>query len=221
MRASVIRADRQIVKMPFQWEGTLGTTSTAGIKPQFVKTFRLNSIYDPELTVAPGQVSAAGFDQWNQFYSKYRVFATTYTITMVGMNADQVNKVAWRCGNDIANLPLEDTDFVQPHTRRALVGNREGMSKVTLSGTLPLPKFLGQTPTQFKSSEDLSSVFLNNPVETIYGNLIAEGLNEGTSNDVWVTVRLTYHVELFDAVEILPAFSSIHSRPLAVEPLHE
>lgn len=73
--------DRLVLKMKyvdnFQLIGAGGAS----------RVFRLNSIYDPDTSVVNGH-QPLGYDQWNTFYQKYRVFKAIVTLKAINAGVD-------------------------------------------------------------------------------------------------------------------------------------
>lgn len=68
-----------------KWGYTRIATVTTTINTETVK-FRVNSIYDPDLTTGAGQTSAYGLDIFAGAYQKYEVKAVTIDVRMTPLN---------------------------------------------------------------------------------------------------------------------------------------
>lgn len=166
------------------------------------RVFRLNSLYDPDTSVTNGH-QPMGFDQWNTFYSKYRVFRADVVIKCANAssNAADTEQVAFVATNDdVVPSPgiYGDGFFEQPHCKRITLSGRGGMDRGTIKYTVNLPRILGMAPVVYKSNPDVASLFNNNPLEQVYGVLACRPIDGSSTALVNCEVSITYYAELFD-----------------------
>lgn len=185
---------RYICKM--KYASTITTAAVSG-----VYQFRLNSLYDPDLTGIGHQPMA--FDNLSLLYNKYRVISCGWRIQQPSNYNGTPIIVACNPNND----PLISwTNFgemcEQPRTKYLL--NNPGGRIMTLSGKTYLPKLLGRTKAQYMADDIYSSVVSTNPVENalLYVNTFSGQTGEAIGS-VPLHVVLEYTVEWFDQKHIL------------------
>lgn len=187
--------DRTILKMSYKDDINLSAASPSSYA---VSNFRLNSIYDPDYANINGH-QPLGYDQWANFYAKYRVYKATVKATFINNSPGGV-----RCAiipyNNSPIGALDDASFEQPHTVTRIVAGSSGMNKVIVKKTIDLPRILGQSHLQYKSSEDTSALFGYNPAELVSCCVGVQALNNSFSPTVQTIVEITFHLELFDRI---------------------
>lgn len=167
------------------------------------RVFRLNSLYDPDTSLTNGH-QPLGYDQWNTFYNKYRVFKADVVLTFTNSSSnpadtEQVGFVAY---NDQASPPSGDAFFEQPHCKSILLSGRGGMDKATIKYSVNMPRILGMAPVVYKSNTQVASLFGTNPAEQVLGAICCRPIDGQSTSLVSVQVWIQYHCELFDRTQI-------------------
>lgn len=189
--------DRTILRM--KYVDNIVLTGIGGAS----RVFRLNSMYDPDTSVTNGH-QPLGYDQWNTFYNKYRVFKADVVLTFTNSssnNADteQVGFVAY---NDQASPPQGDAFFEQPHCKSVMLSGRGGMDKGVIRYSVNLPRILGMAPVVYKSATTTSALFGSNPAEQVLGAIFVRPIDGQSTSLVSCQVWIQYHCELFDRTQI-------------------
>lgn len=189
--------DRTILRM--KYVDNIVLTGIGGAS----RVFRLNSMYDPDTSVTNGH-QPLGYDQWNTFYNKYRVFKAdvVLTLTNASSNAADTEQVGFVAYNDQASPPNGDAFFEQPHCKSVMLSGRGGMDKATIKYSVNLPRILGMAPVVYKSSTDTSALFGANPAEQVLGAIFTRPIDGQSTSLVNVQVWIQYHCELFDRTQI-------------------
>lgn len=186
--------DRMLLKMSYKDNVSLAGAS--GIT-YAVKNFRLNSIYDPDLDIVNGH-QPLGYDQWQVFYNKFRVYKAIVTATVINNNNGGI-----QCGLVPYNTPgilstVDDSTFEQPHAISKTIAGVNGMNKTVIKKVVDIPRVLGKSHLQYRSSDEVASLFGNNPVEECRLALVARQVNDSSAPACAAVINITYFVELYD-----------------------
>lgn len=186
--------------------------------------YRLNSIRQPQAVIPGAGVwqpvdACIGWSQWASFYQRYRVYKVSYSVDFVNADPNQPYTVFVQGVNNVAPAyPSADAVMMQPHTYVKQIGTRDGNSICRMSGSYSLPKLVGMSSLQYKTSEKTQSTFIRSPEEIINLSVGAFPSIIGTQSvNVSARIKLTYHCELYDPLNtvnyVLPtAIHDIHIR---------
>lgn len=189
-------ADRAVIKLRYR-DNYVFTAPAGNYFTQ--RAWLLNSIYDPDNTGIGHQPLT--YDQWSLFYRSYRVFKADVTIQLANQESEAV-QMGWTVQPLDNAVFASDSAFEQPHTFTKILGGINGQNRTIIKRTVYMPRMIGQTPTQYKSNEDVSAVFGFNPIHTVYGILFGESIDGITVPNVSVNMDIVFHVELFDRKEM-------------------
>lgn len=198
VNTSVVKAalgfpDRMITKLEYRTSIDLnseyGTIET--------NDYRLNSIYDPEITSTGHQPMWR--DQYSLIYQKYRVFKATYEIKLVPISSNGTPIRVVTIASADPTLPLDiATAWEQNRTENRLVPPGPD-TIVTLRGSVNMPKLQGQTAVAFKGDDGNFAFMSTNPTNRATLRFLMASANGTTAENKWLAdVKITYHVEIFD-----------------------
>lgn len=186
--------DRYICKMKYATSVT-----TELLTGQYV--FRLNSLYDPDLTGVGHQ--PYGFDNLALLYNRYRVVSCGWRIQQPSRADGSPIIVAALPSND-ASLVWGDYAQLAENSRAKYVTNNPGAPVATLTGKQYLPRLMGRTRVQYMADDSYQAVVNANPSETGYLYLNTFLAQTGAiAGGVPLNIVLEYSVEFFDAKHIL------------------
>lgn len=186
--------DRYICKMKYATSVT-----TELLTGQYV--FRLNSLYDPDLTGVGHQ--PYGFDNLALLYNRYRVVSCGWRIQQPSRADGSPIIVAALPSND-ASLVWGDYAQLAENSRAKYVTNNPGAPVATLTGKQYLPRLLGRTRAQYMADDHYQAVVNANPSEAAYLYLNTFLAQTGAiAGGVPLNIVLEYSVEFFDAKHIL------------------
>lgn len=190
----MVRPDKLRVKLPYtDYYSVACPMGGVGV----TRSWNLNSIYDPDRTGIGHQ--PLGHDEWNNFYSRYRVYGVSYELTMTNLSADNVIAGTINTSSYVPSSSFVDVGTLeQPRSRKLRIGNREGNSTTTMRGYLKLPPIIGQTNEQYRTSDENVALFSSSPVAQACLNLNLLAMNTTSVAAVTVYIRMVYHVELMD-----------------------
>lgn len=187
--------DRLITKFVYKDNINLSSTSPTWFTS---KMFRLNSIYDPDLDITNGH-QPLGYDQWINFYGRYRVFKAVVRVELMNNQAGPI-----QCGfipyNFEGSVPSagDDAFYEQPHAVTKTIAGNQGINKTVLTKVVDLPRIIGKSHEQYRTGTNVSSLFGANPVEQVYGIIGVRSINDSSSTNVVAICTITYYTELFD-----------------------
>jgi len=172
-----------------------GVVTGAGV------VFRLNSVFDPELTGVGHQPRE--FDTAAALYSKYRVISTDCMIE-VRQRASHGIAAALIPTDEpgpfsVADLPLELLRAVQlgvTGSNQPVLRARQRFHNAAV---------LGQTPAQYMANEDTSALCTTNPAEPTYLHVWAQQLDSATVADYEFSLLMSFDVEFFDKKVLAPS----------------
>lgn len=179
-------------KLKYAYCPTSAPSSALGIYTQ-INQFRLNSIYDPDLTGAGS--TAALYSQLAAIYRRYRVWNTKVRLHVMGYSG--VNAVVTLVPrNDAALGSSLVTDMQTPYSKYVQV-NTYGDEKI-LKLDLDLPKFNGSTAIEYVDDR-FASTMLNSPVEEMNFTIAVGGLSGAGTQVTWF-LEIEYDTEFFDPI---------------------
>lgn len=187
---------RYITKM--KYSDTIRLTS-GGPYAEYV--FRLNSIYDTDLTSIGHQPYS--HDIFEQMYNRYRVISVRYYFQFVNNQTNAPAHIAIIPSNEPNTVIDIDAIKERPRTRHRMMTGSNSANLPVMKGKFYLPSLTGLTKTQYMSDDRYQSTFATSPAEALYLTLFTQHIDNSTSPNVYVTVNLEFLVELFDP-KLLP-----------------
>lgn len=167
-------------------------------------TFRLNSLYDPDLTNVGHQPQ--WFDQLANVYQRYRVKGSKITVTFTtGFESTSTTFAGpWMCGVTTSATSTLNASSYQTLTEDAnsvstMMGSKNGGNNVkTLSNTFTPMRDLG-----IDSYDDtLAAATSSNPVSMFYGHVWIKDAYQST-NAAYATIqiKIEFTCEFFNRIE--------------------
>lgn len=157
--------------------------------------YRLNSIFDPDLTGTGTQ--PYGRDTYAAIYNRYRVFAVAYKVTFSHTGANAAN---------FSILPANSTSLIidpelareMPRSRNG-IGGAAGTSPVVLRGRVSLAALHGSTRQQYMADDRFQALQDSNPTEDLVLHIICQSPDNIT---VRASIEMVYYVEFFDPIPL-------------------
>lgn len=179
-------APRYITKMKYSENVTTAGTG--------VYAFRLNSVFDPNLTGVGHQ--PYGFDTLSTVYNKYRVISCGWRVQRAMLPGD--NPVLLGClpSNDLSIAYTTFSEF-RENPRSRYITQNAGAPVVTLKGKSYLPSLLGRTTAQYMADDETHAIVTVNPAENAILYLFTAEANDVMAPKS-IQVLLEYTVEWFD-----------------------
>lgn len=200
---------RLSTSLDYLFEDRITTDGTAAGLVGAEKVFRMNSIYDPNYTDATGKnnTTVTGHGVYAGIYNKYLVDAVTFTVVWSNPSIDGVAPVV-SCNQ---TLPIQSQDV-------RTVGERQynyvypmvnsGKQKVTRTYKIKPWTLLGLSKLEYYANASVyCSNISSNPAQECYIRIGAAMLDDDSgllSQSVMCTLRIRYHVTLYDRKTLTP-----------------
>lgn len=200
---STLGPRRALVKMNFEKTAQFIAGQSFPQSNQFI---RLNSIWDPDTDTAATQESANGYSNWNTQFERYRVYGVSYDVefySVVGASAATLAVMP-----SYGTVLFQDVNqFNQYYARKGTVGPFTGMNKWRVKGYYPLHMVKGQSVAQFKADNQNAAQMTNNPADQCFLTIGSKAIDISNPTAIQVSIKVTYHVELFEPVQKVNPFS--------------
>lgn len=192
LRSPTVVSDRVRLKLKYNSYYTL----SGGAGTPFLQVFQ-NSLFDPDLTGSGNQ--PMGFDQWKNFYNRYRVNAIS--IKVQGANTNSTNPILFSVFPSLTSTAPGSTSgvFSQPYARTISVPQSSGNSKIYISNYMTTKKMYGYT--NIDQEEDFSSVVSASPANLWY--FLVYGYSGTTATPTFQgIIKVTYYCEMFERIQL-------------------
>lgn len=200
LKASIV-PDRLIVRLPYVNQANI--TGAAGVPID--TQYRLNSIFDPEVSAAVGQSKALGTNEWSAFYNRYRVIGANVYFLARNTNSDAAY-VGMVANNDTGGLTTEGA-FEQSRVKFKMVGSTSGGHDVCiLKKYYNLANLTGRPKVSYISDDRYQAETTANPAEAIHLHLVTQPASPSLSVSLHTQVKIVYLVELFDRKALAQSF---------------
>ncbi len=180
--------DSEVVQIRYSDEIPIST----GLYAQY--TFRGNSAFDPDETGIGHQPMY--FDQYAAVYSRYKVYASSCTVTVANYNGTAAGVLVLLPSSEIVTITSYAIAMEQPYAKRTEllpIATRGGVQS-TIKSTMSTRRMLGLSAAQL-ASEDYSALTGANPLSIWYWNLAAFNVSDVS---VRCVVDLNYRVVFYD-----------------------
>lgn len=192
-------ADRTFVKLKY-WE-TLNFTQTLGSLG--VNVYRINSLFDPDLTGTGGQPYL--FDQWSALYQSYRIHGCKITIsayTQVGGATSTMysNRIGITFSSSSTSFGSSGQELIQeqPYTKskQLKMGNAD-TGQAMVSAYMSCAKLEGRTKKGYNANPNFEALISANPSNSLFAHVWCYAPS-GLLESLVMEVKLTYYAEFFD-----------------------
>lgn len=187
------------ITMPYTQSGAL---AEGAANLGAYNTFVLNSAFDPDFT--GGGLQPLGFDQYAQFYGRYRVLNVRFELTLSNGSAT-VPIQAGMYASPQSTLPAVATAWrIQPtpaNKSKMLSPNTGAGSVHVFTSKIPLASVFGVTRKEFESDQDFSAGFAASPARPAYLHCWIQGLSGSVASAYW-TIRMWQDIELSQPVAL-------------------
>lgn len=196
--------DRKFIKMKWAEQYRLQDV-TGGLSQYYL--FRHNSIYDPDYTSGSLLDSQpVGFDQWTQFYNRYRVHGSkieieTFNYNTTSPESSVIVSVTPSSDNTTPTSITASELKLNPYAKYIVMAAASGGPQRKLTNYISTRKVAGVNDINDAAFEGIlgGSGIGANPPASFYWTLAAVNVNTTpTIFNISVLVTITYYVELFD-----------------------
>ncbi len=192
-----------MVSLKYPSQALTITEAAAGAGTSY--SFAVNSVFDPDFTGAGNQ--PIGYDQWSQFYGRYRVKALRYKIYMMNVigtaNAQCVAGVYFSPQSTLPANPtawLAQPSLGSPSKTVVLSSYGGGQDVKTLTGSVNLSDLFGVTPGEYANEMDFAATTGGSPARLGYMHIWVLGSSNAAV--LRFHVILDYHTELSQPVAL-------------------
>ena len=193
-----IMSDRYLTKLNYS---ELFALTFSGVGVPGVYQFRVNSIFDPNLTGTGHQ--PLGHDELSYFYQRYRVKGMAYRISFANTEAKNAEIMISVRPNASYSTVIETVRESSYTVYKTMLGE-DGTSRAYRSckGYASVAKLRGVKNSVVSNDDEYQALIGQNPVQVPVLTIYVNNQNTGQSLVVNVRVDLVYYVELFDRVLI-------------------
>lgn len=158
--------------------------------------FRGNSLFDPNFTGTGAQ--PLGFDQWANFYAKYRVNGSK--ITLMLFNTSSTNNMFVSLFPSLISTGVTfATDAIStPYSRFTYISTTSSQPKAILKNYMTTTKIYGQN-TRFEDNYEAATNA--NPINPWYWVINAQSVNNSTVLLYQIIVIITYYCTMFERIQ--------------------
>jgi len=191
--------DKMMLKLNYTEFKTLEATSTNWV----TQNYRGNGMYDPDYTNVGHQ--PLGFDQWTQFYNKYRVYASKIVVTFLSRSNTTLESNIML--SVIPSIPFLTTTYEprelveSPYSRYRLLGTANAVQGNTvIKSYMSTKKLFGESElddvgyTAFMTADPVNQWSWNIGIQNMQGEVDFPGAT--------IMVKITYYAELFERVQL-------------------
>lgn len=166
-----------------------------------LQSMRGNSIYDPDQTGTGGQ--PLGRDQWANFYNYYKVHGSKIEVTAfsLGTIGSDLQVLSVTPDITVPTTTINAIDIIQhPYSKHTYVGSSAGGSAIKkVSNYMSTKKLFGRTNLD---DDDFKSLMSANPSDQFYWRIQAVPIDETSTTDLRIMVKMTYYVEFIERVTL-------------------
>lgn len=158
--------------------------------------FRLNSLFDPDLTGVGTQ--PVGFDQYAALYEKYRVYEASYKVCFYNTSTTRPIIVGCQSCDDSSTTTDLERIIQNGQCEWDLLTPAGGShDKIIFTGTIDLASAQGQTKAQFWSDDVNEALMSANPTEAYTLNCFAADAGTGDPSALTCYAEIRYKAKLY------------------------
>lgn len=175
----------------------LNAITALGLGVPALQSFRVNSLFDPDLTGVGHQ--PLGHDEFTPFYTKYTVTGIRYAVTFSNQSTTDYADVAIALRPNTNGYGTMSTVLESSYVQRAVLGPESGAGNIkTLRGTITIAKIRGVPANKVLDENDYSALIGANPVLVPTLQIYVENQNTAAAITVNARTDITYFVQFYD-----------------------
>lgn len=184
--------------------GQAATLNESAAGSGVVVFYRLNSVYDPDLTGVG--TAALGLGYWANFFQNYRVTRATVRVqaTPTNMSAGGLATVIMGAVPQSTMPATKQAWRATPTAKMGVAVNAAsgGKNVVELTATYDMAKVLRVNQAEFRSDMDFTGGTASNPARAVNLFLSADSCGSATVVNVSYNIQITYEVEWFNPLPV-------------------
>lgn len=186
-----VTAPRVRVKLEYNRDFTLASSSPS--IPQY-HTFRLNSLFDPDLTGVGGQCS--GFDEWATLYEKYCVYGCKVTVRAVNKTANPAVIVMLPSAVQPTSLTDSESARQQAGAVYRMLGASTGYDAKVMSRYYTISSIYGVSKKAILESDGYRALVGANPANQALITIMVDSSPTQAAYDVTYNIQMLFYAEL-------------------------
>lgn len=173
---------------------TYATSYTISSGLQFDKIMSGNGLFDPDVSGTGHQ--PLGFDEWMALYDRYRVLASTCTVTTINNTASAGNNIQTTLipTNQQTAIANDDEAEELPDSTENTAGVSTGPAEDTVSRSMQTSYMVGVPNIRY--STEYSGTNSANPVQQWYWRVFHASVN-ASAITAFVNINIKYTVEFY------------------------
>lgn len=160
------------------------------------QVFRLDSLYDPDLTGTGHQPRY--FDQLAGLYQRYLVTRCDWRLQFINANSNTATIAVAATDSDVSILPPDELAELT-YSKRRILGLNSGPGRTLITGSIALAELHGQPNRD--SDPDMYSLVTASPQDQGYLTIGVNSLDGGSNAGVNMEATLIYHAVFKDRTE--------------------
>lgn len=189
-RGPSVVPDRYFTTLKYREIGNFNAVSTQVL-------FRGNSIFDPEEALGGGQ--PMGFDQLAPLYNKYKIHASSITISVVNRFTSNIPYTLTIAPSDTTTIAGRLALMEFPYAKWKLIPTLTS-SPLTMSSKILTKALLGYST--IANEESVGALVSQNPAEQWFWHIDITSSDGLSAPNVDMVVSLNYQVEFYDRKDL-------------------
>lgn len=187
-------SDRYFCKLNYT---SLHALTYTGLGAAATYQFRLNALFDPDLTGVGHQ--PMGYDQLAALYQRYRVYGCKWKVTFVSQDTGAHLEAAVEARpNTSIQTNMQDI-LEKPYVKKVVLGvEGSGQAVKSISGYTSIAKIRGVSKQTVKSEGDYGALTGLLPTHTPCLNIYIQNMNTAATATCNFRINLTYFSEFSD-----------------------
>lgn len=203
-----------VMEVVLHWSRLTTISVTGGIYASYI--FAGNSPYDPDVSGAGSQ--PLGFDQWSNFYTRYRVLASSiradFSSTSSTLHTQAYNRLVVFPSNYVTAAADFDVAENMPYSNCKATTLVTGVHN-RISNSMDTATIHGEPKVGVLAADDFEALTSTNPGQMWYWHVGVQPMNGSTSTTVELNVRISYLVQFFERqVNAMSAYSDVDEKNL-------
>lgn len=159
-------------------------------------TFASTSIHDPDVSGIGHR--PLGYNEMNNFYSKYRVDSMSYRVQFHSPDVDGIKTVViFRKSSTSYGASTIERIAEAARQRIKIVSTDTPLKNGLFTGKVNNARVLGVTAEKFRVDDLYSAIMGANPDQKVHMDIMAQYKDNATVHNIYVTISFLYNVTFF------------------------
>lgn len=202
------------MQVVLHWSRQTTVTCTAGIYSSQICSG--NSCFDPDVSGAGSQ--PFGYDQWSNFYTRYRVLASTCRVDAstpsATLHTQAFNRFALFPSNYVTAAADFDVAENMPYSKMRCTTLVTGVNN-RISNTMDTATIHGEPKMGVIAADDFEALTSTSPGQQWYWHFGCQPMDGATTTTLVINIRVSYLVQFFERqVNSMSSFTDSDARQL-------